>query len=164
MAKDASFDIVSEVDLQEVDNALNQAKKEIGQRYDFKNSKVEIDFEDGEIKVLAEDEFKLKAVIDVIESKLINRKISIKNLDFQKIESASGGTVRQKIKIKQGIEMNIAKEIVKEIKNSKIKVQAQIMNDQIRVTGKSRDDLQAVIQLLKSKDYNLDLQFTNYRS
>ncbi len=164
MAKDASFDIVSEVDLQEVDNALNQAKKEIGQRYDFKNSKVEIAFEDEEIKVLAEDEFKLKAVIDVIESKLINRKISIKNLDFQKIESASGGTVRQKIKIKQGIEMNIAKEIVKEIKNSKIKVQAQIMNDQVRVSGKNRDDLQAVIQLLKSKDYNLDLQFTNYRS
>ncbi len=163
MARDASFDIVSEVDLQEVDNAINQAKKEISQRYDFKNSKVEINVDDDQVKILAEDEYKLNAVIDVMQTKLINRKISIKNLDYGKIESASGGTVRQVIKIKQGIETEIAKQIVKDIKNSKIKVQAQIMNDQVRVTGKNRDDLQAVIQLLKNEDYNLDLQFTNYR-
>jgi len=163
MAKEASFDIVSEVDMQEVDNAINQAKKEISQRYDFKNSKVEIDVDEDQLKILAEDEYKLGSVIDVVQTKLINRKVSIRNLDYSKIESASGGAVRQVIKIKQGIETEIAKQIVKDIKNSKIKVQAQIMNDQVRVSGKNRDDLQAVIQLLKSQDYNLDLQFTNFR-
>lgn len=163
MAKDASFDIVSQVDTQEVDNAVNQAKKEISQRYDFKNSKVEISLEGDQIKILADDEYKLKAVIDVLQTKLINRKVSIKNLEYGKIEDATGGTVRQMIKIKQGIESEIAKQIVKDIKNLKLKVQAQIMNDQVRVSGKSRDDLQSVIQFLRGQDYNLELQFTNYR-
>ncbi|MFV9509948.1 YajQ family cyclic di-GMP-binding protein [Tepidibacillus sp. LV47] len=163
MAKEASFDIVSKVDMQEVDNAMNQAKKEISQRYDFKNSKVEISLEGDQIKILADDEYKLKAVIDVLQTKLINRKVSIKNLEYGNIEDASGGTVRQMIKIKQGIETEIAKQIVKDIKNLKLKVQAQIMNDQIRVSGKSRDDLQSVIQFLRGQDYSLELQFTNYR-
>ncbi|GBF12093.1 YajQ family cyclic di-GMP-binding protein [Tepidibacillus infernus] len=163
MAKDNSFDIVSEVNMQEVDNAINQTVKEIIQRYDFKNSKSEVSFQGEEIKVVSDDEYKLKSVIDVLQTKLINRKVSIKNLDYGKIEQASGGTVRQMIKIKQGIETDVAKKIIKDIKDSKIKVQAQIMGEQIRVSGKSRDDLQSVIQLLKGNDYGLELQFTNYR-
>ncbi|KXG43547.1 YajQ family cyclic di-GMP-binding protein [Tepidibacillus decaturensis] len=163
MAKDNSFDIVSEVNMQEVDNAINQTVREIIQRYDFKNSKSEVSLQGEEIKMVSDDEYKLKSVIDVLQTKLINRKVSIKNLDYGKIEQASGGTVRQMIKIKQGIETDVAKKIIKDIKDSKIKVQAQITSEQIRVSGKSRDDLQSVIQLLKGKDYGLELQFTNYR-
>lgn len=146
MAKDASFDVVSEIDMQEVDNAVNQANKEISQRYDFKNSKSEISIENGDLKVVADDEFKLKSVIDILQSKLIRRKVPIKNLDYGKVEEASGGLVRQIIKIKQGIETEIAKKIVKDIKTLKLKVQAQIMSDQVRVSGKNRDDLQTVIR------------------
>lgn len=163
MAKDASFDVVSIVDMQEVDNAVNQTNKEISQRYDFKNSKSQVSIEGEDLKVLADDDYKLKSVIDILQSKLIRRKVSIKNLEYGKVEEASGGMVRQNIKIKQGIETEVAKKIVKDIKNSKLKVQAQILNDQVRVSGKSRDDLQAVIALLREKDYNIDLQFTNYR-
>lgn len=163
MAKDASFDVVSEIDMQEVDNAVNQANKEISQRYDFKNSKSEISIENGDLKVVADDEFKLKSVIDILQSKLIRRKVPIKNLDYGKVEEASGGLVRQIIKIKQGIETEIAKKIVKDIKTLKLKVQAQIMSDQVRVSGKNRDDLQTVIRFLKEKDYGVELQFTNYR-
>jgi len=163
MAKDASFDIVSLVDMQEVNNAINQANKEISQRYDFKNSKSEIKLESEELKILADDDYKLTAVIDVLRTKLINRKVSTKNLEYGKVEEASGGMVRQNIKIKQGVETDKAKQIVKDIKNSKIKVQSQIEGDHVRVTGKNRDDLQSVIQLLKSNDYGLELQFTNYR-
>lgn len=163
MSKDASFDIVSNVDLQEVHNAVNQANKEISQRYDFKNSKSEISVDDENLKLIADDEYKLESVIDILKTKLVKRNVSIRNLDYGKIEAASGGIVRQIVKIKQGIETDTAKQIVKDIKNSKIKVQAQIMNDQVRVTGKSRDDLQAVIHLLKENDYGVELQFTNYR-
>lgn len=164
MAKDASFDIVSTVDMQEVDNAINQASKEISQRYDFKNSKSEISLEQGNIKIIADDDYKLKSVIDILQSKLIRRKVSIRNLEYGKVENATGGMVRQIIKVKQGIEAETAKKIVKDIKTLKLKVQAQIMGDQVRVTGKSRDDLQRVIAELKGNDYGIELQFTNYRS
>ncbi|NMA02075.1 MAG: YajQ family cyclic di-GMP-binding protein [Clostridia bacterium] len=163
MAKDASFDIVSKVDMQEVDNAINQTNKEISQRYDFKNSKSTVAIEDGDIKVVADDDYKLRSVIDILQSKLIRRKVAIKNLEYGKVETAGGGLLRQIIKVKQGIESEKGKEIIKDIKNSKIKVQPQYLENQIRVSGKSRDDLQAVIQLLKDKDYGVELQFTNYR-
>ncbi|NLT96348.1 MAG: YajQ family cyclic di-GMP-binding protein [Clostridia bacterium] len=163
MAKDSSFDIVSVVNMQEVDNAVNQTNKEISQRFDFKNSKSQVTLEGEDIKILADDDYKLKSVIDILQSKLIRRKVSIKNLEYGKVEEASGGMVRQVIKVKQGIDTELAKKIVKDIKNSKLKVQAQIMNDQVRVSGKSRDELQAVITLLREQDYNIDLQFTNYR-
>lgn len=163
MAKEESFDVVSKVDMQEVDNAVNQTKKEISQRYDFKNSKTQINLEDENIKIITENDFKLRNVVDVLQTKMINRKVAVKNLDFGKVEEASGGTVRQLIKIKQGIETDTARQIVKDIKNLKIKVQAQIMSAQVRVSGKNRDDLQKVIRFLKEKDYGVELQFVNYR-
>lgn len=158
-----SFDIVSKVDMQEVDNAVNQAVKEIGQRYDFKGSKSEISLENEAVKILADDDYKLKAVIDVLQSKFIKRNISIKSLEYGKVEPASGGMVRQIIKVLQGISKEKGKEIVAAIKESKIKVQGQIQDDQVRVTGKNRDDLQDCIQLLKGKDLNIEMQFTNFR-
>lgn len=158
-----SFDIVSKVDLQEVDNAVNQASKEIAQRYDFKGSKSEITQEKETIKILADDDYKLKAVIDVLQSKLIKRNIPIKSLDYGKVEQASGGMVRQQITIQHGISKEKGKEIVAAIKESKLKVQGQIQDDQVRVTGKNRDDLQDTIQLLKSKDLGVEMQFTNFR-
>jgi len=163
MSKAESFDIVSRVNMQEVDNAINQTNKEISQRYDFKNSKSEVTLEDGNLKIVADDDFKLRSVIDILQSKLIRREVPIKNLEYGKVEEASGGTVRQLIKLKQGIDTDTAKQIVKDIKNLKIKVQSQIMDDQVRVSGKSRDDLQEVIGFLKQQEYNQDLQFTNYR-
>ena len=163
MAKDPSFDVVSVVNMQEVNNALSQTIKEIEQRYDFKNSKTEISIENQVLKVVTEDDFKLKSVLDILQTKLIKRGVSIKNLEYGKIEQASGGSVRQLITVKQGIETEKAKQIVKDIKTTGLKVQAQIMEDQVRVTGKNKDDLQAVIQLLKGKDYQVDLQFINYR-
>ncbi len=158
-----SFDIVSKVDLQEVDNAVNQAVKEIGQRYDFKGSKSEISRENEAIKVLADDDYKLKAVIDVLQSKFIKRGISIKALQYGKVEQASGGMVRQLITVQQGISKEKGKEIIAVIKESKIKVQGQIQDDQVRVTGKNRDDLQETIQLLKGKDLGVEMQFVNFR-
>ena len=158
-----SFDIVSKVEMQEVDNAVNQASKEIGQRYDFKGSKSEISQEKDSIKVLADDDFKLKAVIDVLQSKLHKRGISIKALQYGKAETASGGMVRQNIAIQQGISKEKGKEIIAVIKESKIKVQGQIQDDQVRVTGKNRDDLQETIQLLKGKDMGVEMQFVNFR-
>ncbi|HHV71118.1 MAG TPA: YajQ family cyclic di-GMP-binding protein [Clostridia bacterium] len=164
MAKDCSFDIVSEVDLQEVKNAVNQTEKEISQRFDFKGSKSELKLEKNEIEIIADDEFKLKSVIDILQSKLIRRGISLKALSYGKVEPAFSGTVRQIITIQKGISKEKAKEIVSAIKGSKIKVQAQIMDDQVRVSGKKKDDLQAVIKFLKEKDFEVDLQFTNFRS
>jgi uncharacterized protein YajQ (UPF0234 family) len=158
-----SFDIVSKVDLQEVDNAVNQANKEIAQRYDFKGSKSEITQEKEAIKILADDDYKLKAVIDVLQSKLIKRNIPIKSLDYGKAEQASGGMVRQQITIQQGISKEKGKEIVAAIKESKLKVQGQIQDDQVRVTGKNRDDLQDTIQFLKAKDLDIEMQYTNFR-
>ncbi|GLC31371.1 YajQ family cyclic di-GMP-binding protein [Clostridium omnivorum] len=158
-----SFDVVSEVNMQEVDNAVNQAKKEIDQRYDFKGSKTEIELKDEEIKILSDDEYKLKAVVEILKAKLIKRGISPKALDLGKVENASMGAARQIAKIVKGISKEKAKDIVAEIKGSKVKAQAQIMENQVRVSSKDKDDLQAVITLLKSKDFGIDLQFTNYR-
>ena len=163
MAKDASFDIVSEVDMQEIDNAVNQTNKEISQRYDFKNSKSGVTVEGEELKVVADDDFKLRSVIDILKTKMISRKVPVKNLDFGKAEEASGGTLRQMVKIQKGIDQDKAKAVVKDIKGLNLKVQAQIMGEQVRVSGKNRDDLQAVIQFLKGKDYGVELQFANYR-
>ena len=163
MAKEPSFDVVSQVDMQEVSNALNQTTKEISQRYDFKGSKSEIVKDDDGIKITTEDEMRLNAIVDILKSKFIKRGVSIKNLEYGKIEDAAGGMVRQKIKIKQGIDSDVAKKITKDIKETKLKVQAQIQDDQVRVSGKKIDDLQSVIAFLKEKDYGLDLQYINFR-
>ncbi|MCX7568601.1 YajQ family cyclic di-GMP-binding protein [Tumebacillus sp. DT12] len=163
MAKDASFDIVSKIDMQELDNAVNQAVKEMTGRFDFKNSKSSIELGENEIKLASDDEGKLRSVIDILQSKLIKRGLSLKSLDLGKVEPASGGTVRQVAKLRQGIDQDNAKKIVKIIKDSKLKVQAAVQGDQVRVTGKSRDDLQAVIALLRDADLSVDLQYTNYR-
>lgn len=163
MAGSYSFDIVSEVDMQEVDNAVNQALKEIKQRYDFKGSKTEINLLKDEIKIISEDEFRLNAVIDILKGKLIKRGISGKALEVGKIENGSLGSSKVSCKIVNGISMENAKKLNSDIKASKIKVQSQIMDNHLRVTGKDKDDLQAVITLLKANDYNIALQFTNYR-
>ncbi|MBI5043830.1 MAG: YajQ family cyclic di-GMP-binding protein [Nitrospirae bacterium] len=166
MAGQNSFDIVSKIDLQEVRNAVDQAMKEIKQRFDFKGSKSDITLDDKEkaMILLSDDENKLKSVIDILQTKIIKRGISLKALTYEKIEQASGGTVRQKIKLQDGIPQEKAKEIIKIIKDAKLKVQSQIQGDQLRVTGKNRDDLQTVIALLKEKDLGIDMQFVNYRS
>ncbi|MEG6584555.1 YajQ family cyclic di-GMP-binding protein [Dendrosporobacter sp. 1207_IL3150] len=164
MAKDCSFDIVSEVEMQEVDNAVNQTAKEIGQRFDFRNSKSSIAFEGEEIKIIGDDEYKLNSIIDILQTKVIKRGISIKSLDYGKIEPASQGTVRQIIKIKKGISKDKAKEVISAIKDTKLKVQPQIMDDQVRVAGKNKDDLQQVIAKLKQIDLGIELQFINFRS
>lgn len=158
-----SFDIVSQVDMQEVDNAVNQTTKEIAQRYDFKNSKSEITLEKESIRVLADDDFKLKAVIDILQSKFIKRGISPKALQYGKAEPASGAMVRQIITIQQGISKEKGKEILSLIKTTKLKVQGQIQEDQVRVTGKNIDDLQEVIRILKGQDLGVELQFLNFR-
>lgn len=158
-----SFDIVSKVEMQEVDNAVQQAIKEIGQRYDFKGCKSEIIQEKDAIKILADDDYKLKAVIDVLQSKFIKRNLSPKSMKYGKAESASGGMVRQVISIQQGISKEKGKEIIAVLKESKLKVQAQIQDDQVRVTGKNRDDLQDAIQLLKGKNLEIEMQFVNFR-
>ncbi len=163
MAKDASFDIVSKIDLQEVDNAVNQAQKELATRFDFKGSKSSVAFEDDRIVIISDDEYKLASVYDILQSKCVKRGISLKALQPGKVEPASGGTVRQTISLQQGISQEVAKEITKTVRDSKLKVQATIQGDQVRVTGKSRDDLQAVIALLKAADLSVPLQFVNYR-
>ncbi|MFQ5598164.1 MAG: YajQ family cyclic di-GMP-binding protein [Nitrospiria bacterium] len=164
MAATCSFDIVSKVEIQEVKNAVETAGKELRQRYDLKGSKSEIRLEDEkEIVVASDDEYKLKAVLDILQSKLVKRGISLKSLEYQKIEQALGGTARQRIAIQQGIASEKAKAVSKAIRDSKLKVQAQIQGEQLRVTGKSKDALQDVMQLLKSRDFGIDLQFVNYR-
>jgi len=148
-----------------VDNAVNQAKKELGQRYDFKGSKSEIEWEGkGEITLIGDDDYKLQAVIDILQTKFVARKISLKSLDYGTVEDASGGLKRQVIKIKQGIEQDKGKDIVKRIKGTKMKVQASIQGDQLRVTGKKIDDLQEVISFLKGENLDVELQFENMRS
>ncbi|MHC1745813.1 MAG: YajQ family cyclic di-GMP-binding protein [Negativicutes bacterium] len=164
MAKDCSFDIVSEVDMQEVDNAVNQATKEIGQRFDFRGSKSSLTVEDNKIKVVSDDDFKLKNVIDILQNKLVKRGISLRSLDYGKIETGSQGTVRQIVTIQRGISTEKAKEVIAAIKELKLKVQAQIMDDQVRVSGKNKDDLQAAMAKLRQVDIAIDLQFTNFRS
>ncbi|MGA2150550.1 MAG: YajQ family cyclic di-GMP-binding protein [Geobacteraceae bacterium] len=159
-----SFDIVSKVDMQEADNAVNQTVKEIAQRYDFKGSKSQVTLETDTVKVLADDDFRLKAIIDILQSKCIKRGISPKALQYGKAESASGGMVRQIITIQQGISKEKGKELNGIIKESKLKVQSQIQEDQVRVTGKNIDDLQEIIRLLKEKDMGIEMQFVNFRS
>jgi uncharacterized protein YajQ (UPF0234 family) len=163
MSSENSFDIVSKVDMQELSNAITQAEREIETRFDFKGSKSSIALEKEELVVASDDEYKLKSVIDILQSKMIKRGVPIKNMEFGKIEPASAGTVRQRIKLKQGIEQDISRKINILIRDSKLKVKSQIQGDQIRVTGKSRDDLQAVMALLRGADLQIELQFTNYR-
>lgn len=160
-----SFDIVSKVDLQEVSNAVQQALKEVHTRFDLKDSKSNIVVEGKDAIVLtSQDEYKLKAVTDVLQAKLVKRGVPLKALTYAAVEPAAGSTVRQKITMQQGIPTEKAKDIVKEIKNSKKKVQASIQGDTVRVSGKDRDTLQEIIALLKQKDFGIDMQFTNYRS
>lgn len=163
MATNSSFDIVSEINMQEMDNAVNQTVKEITQRYDFKGAVAEIEFKENELKIHAQDEFKLESILEILRGKMVKRSLSPRFLDLGKVEPASNSTVRQVIKIKKGIEKEKAKELIQDIKNSKIKVQGQIMDDVVRVSGKEKDDLQKVIQLVKGKDYGIEIQFTNYR-
>jgi uncharacterized protein YajQ (UPF0234 family) len=165
MAQDNnSFDIVSTVDLQEVRNAVSQAEKEVGNRYDLKKAAAEIQLEGEEILAGATDEYTLDQALDVLKSKLVRRGIHLKSLRFGKIEPASGSRVRQKITLQQGIPIETAKKIVAEIKTRKLKVQAAIQGDTVRVSGKNRDDLQVVIAMLKELDLDVPLTFTNYRS
>ncbi|HEX9614237.1 MAG TPA: YajQ family cyclic di-GMP-binding protein [Bacteroidota bacterium] len=165
MAQQNSFDIVSEVNLQEVDNALNQARKEIAQRYDFKDSKSSLEFQakDKKIIVIADDDFKLKSVLDILQSKMIKRGVPIKSLNYGQPQPAANSTVRQEITLQVGIDKEDAKSVVRLIKDSKLRVQAQIMDDQIRVSGKDKDDLQQVIKTLKETDLPFAMQFVNYR-
>ena len=160
-----SFDIVSKVDLQEVSNAVQQAMKEISQRFDFRGSKskIEVDKEKNELHIVSDGDYKLKSVIDILQSKLIKRNVPLKALDYGKIESALSGTVKQVVTLQQGIPAEKAKEIVKIIKNTKIKVQAEIQKDQLRVRAKKIDDLQSVMNLLKEKDLGIHVEFLNYR-
>jgi uncharacterized protein YajQ (UPF0234 family) len=163
---DNSFDVVSVVDMPEVLNAVQQARKEMQTRFDLKGSNSEIDLNEKDKKIVVHsvDDFKLKAVVDVLQQKLAKRKVPLKNFSYGPIISAAGSTVRQEINIQSGIPIEKSREIVKKIKDSKIKVQASIQGDLVRVSGKSRDLLQEVIHLLKGADFGLELQFTNYRT
>lgn len=164
MAGSNSFDVVSEVNMMETSNAVQQAMKEIRQRFDFKGSVSDITLEGDTLTLHSDDESRLKAVIDVLTTKLVKRGVSLKALQYGKIEPAAKGTVRQVVTIQKGIPVEKAKEIVKFIKGTGIRVQAAIQENQVRVSGKNRDDLQATIGSLKAQDFGLDLQFTNYRS
>ena len=164
MAADSSFDVVSKVDIQEVKNAIDQASKEVNARFDLKNSKSTITFEGNEtVQLASQDEYTIKAVTDILQQKFVKRGISLKNLDYEKIEPAANSSVRQKIKLKQGVNSEAAKKIVAAIKDAKVKANASIQGDTVRVSSKDRDTLQSVIALLRGKDFGVDLQFTNYR-
>jgi len=163
VADEHSFDVVSEVDLQEVKNALQQAMKEIQTRFDLKGSHTEIQLSEGALELSSIDEFKLKSALDVLKSKLVKRQVSLKALRPGNVESALGGTARQRIELQNGIPIEKGREIVKLIKNTKLKVQASIQGDQLRVTGKNKDDLQKIIQLLRDTDLDIHMEFTNYR-
>lgn len=165
MAQEFSFDVVSKVDLQEVSNAVQQASKEISTRFDFRGSRSKIEWNDKDLllTLTSDDEHKLKSVVDILETRIVKRGIAVKSLDYQKVEPAANATVRQTAKIQQGISSDKAKEIVKAIKDRKLKVQASIQADQVRVSGKSKDDLQGVMALLRGQDFGVPLQFTNYR-
>lgn len=166
MAKDASFDIVSEFDKQELTNAIDQVKRELTTRFDLKDSNSDINLEeDKAILITTNDEMKLKNIYDILQSKLVKRNLSLKILDPQKVENALGGNVKQQIKLKKGLSTELAKKITGFVKETKLKVQASIQGDSVRVTGKNRDDLQAVIKAIKAKEDEIDapLQFTNYR-
>jgi len=165
MAAENTFDIVSKVDVQEVRNAIEQAIKEVRARFDMKDSKSEINLEGADVIQLASaDEYKLKAVVEILQQKMVKRNVPLKNVVYEKVESATGQSVRQKIKLTQGIPSDKAKQIVALIKDSKKKAQASIQGDTVRISSKDRDTLQEVIALLRGKDLGVDLQFTNYRT
>jgi uncharacterized protein YajQ (UPF0234 family) len=163
---DNSFDLVSKIDLAEVSNAIQQAVKEIATRYDLKDSKstIELKEKDNKIELASQDEYKLKAVIEILQQKLVKRKVPLKGLDYGTVIAAAGSSVKQDVTLQQGIPIEKAREIVKKIKDSKLKVQASIQGDFVRVSGKDRDTLQSVIQLLRNTDFGIDTQFTNYRT
>ena len=163
---DNSFDVVSKIEMPEVHNAAQQALKEIQQRFDLKDthSDIEVNEKDNKILLSTKDEFKLKAVVDLLESKLVKRKVPLKGLTYGEIVSAAGSTVRQEVSLQQGIPIEKAREIVKKIKDSKLKVQASIQGDFVRVAGRDRDTLQSVIKLLRDNDFGIDMQFINYRT
>jgi uncharacterized protein YajQ (UPF0234 family) len=166
MAQENSFDIVSKVDMQEVRNAIDQALKEIRQRFDLKDSHSEVNLaeDDKEIQLASANEYKLEAVKDILGQKLVKRGVSLKNMTYGKVEPAAGSSVRQKISLQQGIPIEKAKEIVRLVKDSKKKAQASIQGDTVRISSKDRDELQSIIALLRAKDMGVDLQFTNYRT
>ena len=165
MSNEFSYDVVSSINMQEADNAINQAQKELANRFDFKGAPAEIAFDKTkkEINLMAADEFKIKSLWDIVESKLIKRGVSAKSIDAGKIEPSGNMTVRQKITLKEGIPQEKAKEITKYIRDAKFKVNAQIQGEQLRVVSKSKDDLQAVMAALRAKDFGIPLQFTNFR-
>ena len=163
MASENSFDIVCKIDMQEVTNALDQTRREVDTRYDLKGSKNEIKQEKTDVIISSADEMKLKAVVDILQSKLHKRGVPLKALTYGDVEPAAGSTFRQKIGLQQGIPIDKAKEIVRMIKDSKLKVQASIQEDQVRVSGKSKDDLQRVMAMVREKDLGIAVQFTNYR-
>lgn len=165
MAKEFSFDVVSKVDLQAVDNAVNSAMREITTRFDFRGSvsSVELDKKESLLTLRSEDETKMKQVVDVLQGRLVKQGISLKALDFQKVETAESATIRQKAKITQGIASEKAKELIRALKDSKLKVQGSIQGEHLRVTGRSKDDLQEAMSLLRSQDVGIPLQFENYR-
>ena len=162
-SKDASFDIVSQVSMAEVDNALNQTEKEISQRFDFKGSNTSIERKEEVIVVVTSDDFKLQNVVDILQNKLVKREVPLKAMEYGKVETSLGGKVKQEIKIKVGIDKDQCKILTNLIKDSKIKVQAAIQGDSIRVSAKNKDDLQAVIALIRGADLPFNTQFTNYR-
>ena len=166
MAQNSSFDVTTGVDLQEVDNAVNQAQKEIAQRYDFKGSKAAIEFKRAEnlLELVADDDFRMRALFDVVQTKLIKRNVPVKNLDVGDVKQAGGDTVRREIKLKTALDGDTAKKVAAAIKAAKLKkVQAAIQGDQVRVSSPSRDDLQEAIALLRGKDFGVELKFGNYR-
>ncbi len=163
MAAENSFDVACKIDMQEVTNALDQARREIETRYDLKGSKNELALDKTDITVTAADDMKLKAVVDILQSRLHKRGVPLKALSYGAVEPAAGGALRQKIALQQGIPIEKAREIVRLVKDTKLKLQAAIQGDQVRVSGKNRDDLQKVIATLREKDLGIALQFTNYR-
>jgi uncharacterized protein YajQ (UPF0234 family) len=161
--KDNSFDVVSDIDVQEIDNSVNQVNREITQRYDFKGSSAKLEFVDGELKLAAEDEYKLEAILDMLRMRMAKRGLPLRCLLPGKIESGAKGSVRRTVAVQKGINKDKAKDIVNKIKSLKLKVQAQIQDDQVRISGAKKDDLQAVIAALKEADFGIDLQFVNMR-
>lgn len=163
MATEYSFDVISKIDLQEVSNAVQQALKEIHARFDFKGSKADIEHAGDSITLVADDEYKLKSLREVLEQKLVKRQVPLKGLTYGKLQEALQGTVRQTVSLQQGIPQDKAKEIVKTVKSSKFKVQASIQGDQLRISGRDKDALQSAIKLLRDTDFGINMQFTNYR-
>jgi cyclic-di-GMP-binding protein len=164
MAKNNSFDVVCKTDMNEVGNAVNQTMKEVKQRFDFKGSRSEVGVEEEGLVLTSDDEYRLKSLNEILEGRLVKRGVSLKALSYGKPEPAAGGTVRQRVNIQQGIPTEKAKEIIRFIKDSKLKVQAALQGDMVRVSGRELDTLQDVIGRLKEKDFGIDMQFTNYRS